>query len=168
MAGFFAVTIESQIRGENKTGVVGLNRFPAKIHDMRPAWASVEGSVRIAFLEAFDQEGNGSGRWLPLSKRYGEWKARHFPGKKILQLTGRLRGSLVSGGHSDSITRKTKNYLFIGSKVPYAKYHQQGTTRMVARPPISLTTKQRGDIGRMIHKAMKQYLSTSSTSNVKV
>lgn len=160
MAGFFALTIESTIRGEDTVGVVGLTRLPAKIHDMRPVWPKVEGAIRSAFVEAFQNEGNASGRWLPLSKRYKAWKDRHYPGKKILELTGRLRGSLVSGLHADAITMADQSTLFIGSNVPYGKFHQQGTTVMVARPPIALTSRQKFQVGRVIHNAMKKYLET--------
>jgi hypothetical protein len=50
--------------------------------------------------DVFRTEGavNASGQWKPLSPRYAAWKAKRYPGRRILRLTGKLRSSLVKSG----------------------------------------------------------------------
>lgn len=148
----FAFTIETTVRNVEMAGAVGLAGLQRRISDLRPSWLKVAEAVRLGIGEAFASEGNAAGQWLPLTPKYASWKRSHFPGRKILELTGRLKGSLVSGAHPDAITTATATTLFISSRVPYGKYHQQGTTKMVARPPLALTAVQKSRIAAAIHK----------------
>jgi phage gpG-like protein len=77
-----------------------------------------------------------AGKWAALSPGYAAWKAKRYPGAKILERTGALRASLVGDGNG-SVVVTLPNAVFIGSNVPYAQYHQTGTGSMPARPPIN-------------------------------
>lgn len=79
------------------------------------------------------------GSWTPLSPAYALAKARRFPGRPILEATGRLKGSLTGRGHPDSFRRLTPTSYERGTNVPYASAHARGTARMPARPPIGVT-----------------------------
>lgn len=124
--------------------------------DWRGAWPAVAARLRRQIREDFDSEGAGgrSGKWARLSKRYRRWKERHYPGRKILELTYRLRDSLTAASHPDAVEIRDAAFLFFGSSVPYAGYHQSGTEKMPRRPPISPTDR---DVYEWVVE-MRQYM----------
>src|SRR5688572_696289 len=67
----------------------------ASVRDLRPFWKSDELRPRL-LGGALDQDGRDRfGRpFEPLNPVYAAWKAKHFPGKPVLERTGRLRDSL--------------------------------------------------------------------------
>lgn len=92
-----------------------------------------------AVSKQFDARGGGpqSGAWAPLSKRYAEWKAKHFPGKPILERTGALRSALTSSTDAKALRSVNGNEFSYGTKgIDYASYHQTGTPGMPQRPPF--------------------------------
>jgi phage gpG-like protein len=111
--------------------------------DWSGAWPGVSRKLRSQEAAAFRTEGSTgrAGRWAALSARYAAWKREHFPGRGILELTGRLRGSLTDESHPDSIEIRNPKFLFFGSKVPYAGFHQEGTETLKRRPPLSPTDR---------------------------
>jgi phage gpG-like protein len=114
--------------------------FNERIADWREAWPEIEQVFYRIELEQFNTEGSrGGGRWVPLSPAYKKWKEVRYPGKPILHLTGRLKRSLSVLGGEDSIRDAQPDSLTLGTKVPYAGYHQRGTSKMPARPPLELT-----------------------------
>lgn len=122
------------------------------IRDWREVWPEIEQIYFRAQLEQFASIGSRGGAvWTPLSDSYRRWKEKKYPGRPILVLTGRLKRSLsVAGvGGGDQVRELEPLSLTIGSVVPYALYHQRGTKRMVARPPIQLIKR---DFGRMISR----------------
>lgn len=76
----------------------------------------------------FATEGELVGGWPDLSPEYAAWKARHFPGRRILELHRRLQMSLMpgaagtSGGGSDTVLRVGPRQMEIGTRVPYARF----------------------------------------------
>ena len=85
----------------------------------------------------FEAEGAGprAGAWAPLSRRYAEWKEEHFPGKGILERTGRLREALTASSSPFAERSYSATDFNFGTRnVQYASYHQVGTEHMVARP----------------------------------
>lgn len=134
-------------------GIQTLNRafdtLGKTISDWRDAWPEIEQIFFRAELEQFDTEGARSGaKWQPLSAAYARWKQIRFPGAPILVRTGRLKRSLsVSGvGTDDSIREHEPTSLTLGSRVPYAIYHQRGGRRLPKREPINLTLRDAGRI----------------------
>jgi len=121
--------------------------------DMRPVWPNVLGVVRRQLLDSFRTEGGSGrdGRWAPLSEPYRTRKALRFPGTKTLERTGRLRESLVRDG-GDAIVIEDPRFLFVGSRVPYAGFHQEGTSRMPRRPIYSPTLRDAAEWVAEIHK----------------
>ena len=80
----------------------------------------------------------GSGQYKPLSAKYSERKKRFKPSAPILVYSGDLRDS-IGGITANSILKITAFSATIGTKLPYAKYLDEGTSKMVARPPLFLT-----------------------------
>lgn len=92
-------------------------------------------------LDQFASQGarGEGGSWAPLSPAYAAAKARRFPGRPILEASGRMKGSLTQAGHPDSFRRITRTSYERGTSVPYASAHATGTSRMPARPPVGVT-----------------------------
>lgn len=100
------------------------------------------------------------GKWAALSPAYAKWKARHFPGRKILELNGRLKNSLIMKGGPDNVLEITPDTLTVGTRVPYAIYHQTGTPKMPQRKIIELTSAQKLRWVHVMHEYMKEVADT--------
>lgn len=117
-----------------------ISRFSENVKDLRPAFWNITKLFWNIEKQQFDTEGgHGSGGWQALSPKYEEWKARNYPGKPILQRSGRLMQSLT-GQTGDTVKQMEPLLLRLGTSVEYAIYHQQGTSRgLPKRKPIELT-----------------------------
>jgi len=129
-----------------------LDRFRANVSDASPAFERMADHQATVWRRNFNSEGSyNSGGWSPLSADYGAWKAKNYPGKRILELTGDLKDSLTS--RPFGVDEITDTKMIIGTAVDYAKYHQQGTANMPARPPIGQTTRDdTKEFAKMLHE----------------
>lgn len=87
----------------------------------------------------FDARGQGpsKGAWAQLSERYEQWKSANYPGRNILERTGRLREALTSSGSPFAMRNVgTSQFDFGTIGLDYASYHQTGTFSMPDRPPF--------------------------------
>lgn len=79
------------------------------------------------------------GMWQPLSTDYEKVKSKMFPGKPIMRRKDKLFNSLTSQ-NPDNISRGSNQALgyaySMGTKVPYALFHQKGGTKIKGRPPM--------------------------------
>ena len=83
------------------------------------------------------------------------WKAKHYPGKPIMQLRGRLMAALTAEKQADAqdtVKIIEKTHAEFGAKVPYVHRHQMGTYGMPQRKVIQLTEQRKRVIARMIHQ----------------
>ncbi len=143
----FAILGESQIQ-RMLDGVVYRGQ------DLRPVWNFIVSDFFALEGQQFATEGGLGRPWPPLSPVYAAWKAKHFPGQPILVRTGRLRASLT-GRNADTVEVQEPQLLRIGTRVPYARFHQTGTSRMPPRPPIVLTEAVKDRWCRLIHAYLK-------------
>jgi len=74
-----------------------------------------------------------------LSPRYAAWKAKKYPGRKILERTGGLKRSITTKGGAGNVRRMTATTMELGTSDKSAQYHQSGTARMPRRQVIDLT-----------------------------
>ena len=87
----------------------------------------------------------GRPKWAPLTDNppgygYASYKRRVRPGRSLLVFDGDLKKSLTGNNKSKGwLYNARSRRLVMGSRVPYAEYHQDGTSRMVARPLFILT-----------------------------
>jgi phage gpG-like protein len=121
-----------------------LARFQENISDAAPAFEAMADHQAAVNTKQFTSRGAyGSGGWAPLSPQYAAWKARHYPGKGTLELSGDLRDSLTKRPFGIDVVKS--DGMVIGTGVPYAPFHQKGTDTMPARPvfgdPQSADTK---------------------------
>ncbi len=116
-----------------------------EMQDLSKPYEDIQNEFYASMSDVFSREGAFEGRtkWADLSPTYRAWKQKHFPGRKILELTGRLIASISVKGSSENISEITPTEMRVGTIVPYAMAHQLGTNRMPARKIIQLTDEQK-------------------------
>ena len=133
------------------------------IKDLSPVWDDIYDDFLQRSGDVFSSEGNvgsksrelggGSwGPWAPLNPIYAAQKLARGFGSKILVRTGRLRDSLTSRGSADAVFQPQPLRLAVGTKTPYAGYHQVGTAKMPRREPVRITEPQARFWVRLIQK----------------
>lgn len=132
-----------------------LERIDDSINDASPAFNVMGDSLARAERRQFASQGAyGSGGWAPLSPAYARWKAKHYPGAKILHRTGDLEDSLTRRPFGIDVVEHDQ--AIFGTTLGYAIEHQHGNNRMPARPPIDLPESVR----RRWVKILQRYLLT--------
>jgi hypothetical protein len=113
----------------------GPYRFPSalveltgRLKDWRGFWATQFIPRYLNQVQQnFETEGELSAKagWPSLEPDYEAWKARHFPGTKILERRRRLRESLSPSGlgSRDQVLEARPTSLRLGTRLPYAKFH---------------------------------------------
>jgi phage gpG-like protein len=153
--GFVRLSID--IPGRERVSV-GLSRWGHALTDWRPFFREY---VAPAFFDLVrfnvEKQGRLVGGWAALSPAYAAWKARHYPGKTILRRTDRLYGSLAFAngqpGPEGVFRTPSLTTAEMGTAVPYARFHQQGTDRpMPARPVLFLEKGASQNYGRLMHR----------------
>ena len=136
------VTIRISIMGVD-TVVKNINGSIKATEDLRQPFNKIAEDFRNTEFKVFQAQGGYGSRskWTALSPKYKKWKSQRFPGKPILQQTGSLRNSLSKkgAGYFEVIRKQT---LTMGSTNKTFKWHQQGTSKMPKRPPITITKYQ--------------------------
>jgi phage gpG-like protein len=130
------------------------------LSDLRPIWPNVIREFYLIEVEQFASEGaaGASGKWEPLSDVYAKYKAIAYPDQPILQAEEELMESLTDPEAPGAILRPEQDELTIGTSVPYATAHQRGTSRMPARPPISLAEAQKRRIQKSIQAGLVRFV----------
>ena len=146
--------VELTILGEDAVprDLIGIGRAAV---DLTPVMSDVADVLRSALTRQFDSEGRfGSGGWAPLAPSTVAAKQAAGLDPRILHATRRLRDSLTEPGHPDQIAIARPDGLDFGSTVPYAAFHQHGTSRMPRRRPVQLPESMRRQIPRMIQRGI--------------
>lgn len=157
--------------------IVGLNEVLAAFKGVEKGmldfrdlgtWDAVAFEFHRIEKEQFGSEGGAgkSGKWAPLTSPYKEIKDRKYGPLPILQRSGRLYKSLTSSG-GDAVVEKRPQELVIGTRTPYAGYHQTGTSRMKARPPISVTPDQEKQLLKPIEKHLRQIVANAKLRSLR-
>jgi hypothetical protein len=109
---------------------LGIARVGAVVTDLskRPGgmpslWERWRDAFFTSERELFDSEGGAgaSGSWPQLSPAYAAWKAKHYPGGKILVASGAMKAALTSAG-GGGVFETTATHMFIGTE-RIAGYH---------------------------------------------
>jgi phage gpG-like protein len=137
----------------------GIVRFADGITDYRPIWPVIEDDFYAQEKAQFKTEGvEGGLKWQELSPEYAGWKEVRYPGKPILERTGDLERSLTSGNDPNAVRIRERKTLTLGSKIPYAIYHQSPAPRkkLPRRPEIMLTEAFKNGVQHHIHFYLTQ------------
>ncbi len=115
--------------------------------DMATLTTRMDSTFRAHETALFATEGaSGGSKWADLSEDYAEQKKRKFPGRKILQRTGRMRRSLAAGGdeHVATYALQPSATVTLGTEVETASYHtgRLKSPRMPERDPLQHTPEQ--------------------------
>lgn len=119
-------------------------------YDMRPAWDDVLAELYLHEYQLFENEGRTTEhpRWVELSDHplpfyrdaagrslgYKTWKSLHYPGRKILELTGKLKKQLA-GLEPGAFVRRMMGSLTLGSNYPLPGGEDLGGLHAVGRGP---------------------------------
>ena len=123
----------------------GLNRA---LRNFRPLFKETDTKLRKFFNRQFAGQGVGprGGHWQQLSTKYAERKRRLRPGRKVLQFDGTLRRALVRKSGPNALRIITRDQFAFGTTgVPYASYHQYGTSKLPRRMMIDMDRVFRRD-----------------------
>jgi hypothetical protein len=117
-------------------------RFAGRLADLRSFWLEYFAPQFFADIQRnFKTQGRPVGGWRPLSARYARWKLANYGRLPILQLRRYMVESFRMGGRG-SYLRVAKRSAEMGSRDRKVRFHQYGTDRMPARPPIWIAGKR--------------------------
>lgn len=124
-----------QVRAE------GLVRFRANVQRLERKFQTFRKLFEKFGDEFYEAEKRtfASAPWVPLSAKYAAQKRKKYGGKPILRATDKLYSSFTRKGAEGNVNRIRINEAEFGSSVSYARFHQFGTGKMPARPPLALT-----------------------------
>ena len=118
-----------------------------KIKDWGPAFKeSGENLKNIFAKDVFETEGGAiNENWSPLKKAYALQKAKKFPGKGMLEATGKMRNSFMTLWRPDMAQ--------VWNTSDYFKYHQSNKPRskLPRRVMMKLGENQRSMIVKVFH-----------------
>lgn len=127
-----------------------LTAFQRHAADMREPLGTIGRGLIDIVGGQFNTEGStgATGHWAPLSPEYGAWKAKHAPGLPLLvgirptgskgqrpqtyARSGKMRMQLLN---PESLHVSATRLLYAPDS-DIAGYHETGTDKMPARPPV--------------------------------
>lgn len=119
--------------------------------NMRPAFDKIHDTLLDVEKKQFSSQGAAySGGWAPLAPSTVSYKARRRLDPRILHATGALRKSFTTKSDLNHVYRASDDEMFAGSRVPYARWHQLGTSRMPRRRPFELDETVRREILKIL------------------
>ena len=142
-----------EIEGEEQVSRM-LSRTTEKIKDLAPFFEAAGTFMRTTMDEQFGSEGGRTGGWAPLSARYAADKAKRYGSRPILQASGDMIASLTGQGSGNVSRTVGGDTLEFGTSVPYATYHQTGTSRMPQRRILDLTEGDRRGLMKLLQRHM--------------
>lgn len=121
-----------------KAALKKLERAEIGVKSMDKFIGKAEKFVRAGTKQQFETEGRYmTARWARLKPSSIRARAaKGYGGKPILQNTGRLKSNYF-------VKYRTSSMLVWGTDVPYAKYHQLGTSKMKARKILAINKTMR-------------------------
>lgn len=134
------------------TGVKELNanldRISDVISDFSPELRDI-GEWYLQFLQndVFSSGGSAYGEpWAALSAKYDMAKSKKYPGRGVLEASGKMRTSwkLYTSSH----------YALIENTTDYAIYHQEGTSRLPQRTIVKLDQQRQDTIMDMFKEGV--------------
>ena len=114
-----------------------LATFEESLAEQSPALMRIADDFREMMAQQFASEGQAEG--TPWAELAPSTLRRRRARTSILYQTGALLRSLTGPGAAGHVEELEGYSITLGSRLPYASYHQSGTRRMPARPIIVLS-----------------------------
>jgi len=131
-------TLTFEIAGEEQIKR-SFSRFADNVSNATEPFKEISEDFKKIEQKQFDSEGSYGGQgWAKLSTNYAEWKAKNYPGAKILVQSGLMKGSLM-GENPYYLENIQPLYMEVGTRIPWAIYHQTGGGKLPQRKIINLT-----------------------------
>jgi len=167
----FAYTITSESVDKTLTG------FQGALAEQEAALAAIADDFREMMAQQFATAGRAEGTpWPPLSTPGGAdiapsaMSARRKPQTRhkaarsapptrwhpLLVRTGALLRSLSEAGAAGHVEEIEGCWLTLGTRLPYARYHQSGTRHLPARPLIVLSGARRERWTEIVRNEIEQ------------
>lgn len=129
-------------------------------HEMKTVRDWIDTEFTAFEKRLFATEGSvGGPHWPALSPRYTRAKQRKFPGRKIMQRTGKLRRSLVNKKDARHVAKallKPRRAIEVGTRVETAAYH-------IAGSPLKNPRVPHRDVMQYGPRQAKRYAATIAT-----
>lgn len=153
MAEAFALSFD--VHGDQQL-MRGFSRFAENIKDLTSPFEEIAKDFNEGEVKQFQSAGSyGAGGWAPLLPGTVERKARGGYSMDILVRSGALRDAMAGRGIG-AVKEIRPLSMRVGTNLNYARFHQKGTTRMVARPVIMLPEEQKTRWHKIIHRFLVQ------------
>jgi len=143
MVGFTSYSLEN-----DKVFKRNLNKAIAAVDDLRFAMGEISRDIFKTTKQNFILK--TTGKYPPLSPQYAKYKEKVKPNLPILVFSGRLRDSVTNNGNKDTIRIIGKKSLVQGTRVPYGRYVQEGTSKMPERKFLFIDNAQSLRIERIL------------------
>lgn len=141
-----------------KAYAFALGNIKRDMGDFKPVWPRVAELFYRSEGQQFSSQGSRgpSGRWSPLNPQYAKRKRMKWGTRGILIASGRMKASLV-GRSADSIYDVSHGmYAELGTRVPYAIFHQAGTSKMPQRKLIDMTDRDQLAVAKVFQEYINQ------------
>lgn len=143
MVGFTSYKVDN-----DKTFAKALDKAIKQVGNLRFAMGEISRDIFKTTKQNFIL--GGSGKYPPLTSKYAAFKQRVAPGASILVFDGTLRNSVTGTGDGNTIRNIGKQSLIQGTRVPYARFIQEGTGKMPARKFLFIDNAQSIRFERLI------------------
>lgn len=134
-----------------------LRGLATELLDLRPFWRIGSLIAKGWIADQFSSQGSFSGDpWAPLSPDYASAKAEARPGRSLLVYDGFLRSHV--DGRRGPRAEATADTLTLHIDDPKAVFHQEGTSKMPARPliPTNIPALEQ----RQLREAAEEYVAS--------
>jgi phage gpG-like protein len=157
-----------QIKIENEGPFFGaVEKLVERAGDLRSFAPKVSSSWYAHVASTFQSEGGGG--WDDLSGAYAEQKAKTYGQQRILHASGRMEEALTSKDAPDSYADETPTELTYGAtgrSGELARYHQEGTDTMPARPVYVVTIGYKRGVEDVVMDDLTQYAQSLGLQSV--
>lgn len=141
------------IEGEKQLSrrLIGIRK---ELKDWKPAFKEASGDLVNEFSgDVFSTKGASIGvRWQPLDRNYANAKAKRYPGKDILEATGKMKKAFTR--------RFSASSAVVWNTAAYFKYHQsnQPRSKLPRRVMMKLGNSQKEMIVRTFNTHFRKKL----------
>lgn len=106
------------------------------------------------------ENGKKPTKYMLYKKEHGVDKA-FYP---LLRFSGKLANSILDPQAMGAVKELSATSLVLGTTIPYALYHQLGTSKMPARPPIINKASEKHGQTSIFQKRLANYMRVISAS----